>query len=196
MGVVRCGVLGAVAAAVLLVAPAGAGAATACGAFGEDATLEATGVSCTRARAVMRYAEAHRNDNAPRGPRGWACSRGYPGAPNMAAGFTCERSRARIIVRYREQPCLQGAMGDCLVQPARLFVSVSDLHVDRLRWRSWGGETATATGRYRLRKLGTDQITTGPATVIASAKKRCDGQLRYGRYVVKMQGRVLKRESC
>ncbi len=185
-----------IAVTVVVGAPAPASAAASCGAFGENGTLEATGVSCAKARSVMRYAEAHDDGNAPRGPKGWKCARGYPDAPSMAAGFTCRRGRARVIVRYREQPCLQGAMGDCLVRPKRLFATVSDLDVDRLRWRSWGGKTATATGRYHLRKMGTDQVTTGRATVTASGRKRCGRQLRYSRFTIRMRGRTHRFGPC
>lgn len=114
----------------------------------------------------------------------------------MAAGFTCRRGSARAVVRYEPEVCIKGALGDCLVRPKELAATVSDLALDGLRWRSWGGKSATATGRYRLRTMGTDDVTTGPATITASRKRRCEGQLRYSRYVIKMQGRTLTFGSC
>jgi hypothetical protein len=190
------GAVGILAVGALLVLPAPANAATACGAFGENGTLEAAGVSCGKARSVMRYAEAHRHRNTPRGPKGWSCTRGYPNAPSMASGFTCRRSGARIVVRYRSEVCIKGAFGDCLVRPKKLNVTVSDLQVDRLRWRSWGGKTATGTGRYRLRTMGTDEVTTGRATITASAPEECDGELRYSQYTVRMRGQTHRFGSC
>jgi hypothetical protein len=54
--------------------------------------------SCTKARAVVRYALTHAEGNAPVGPQGWGCARG-PAAEVSRVALVCMRSRDNARVR-------------------------------------------------------------------------------------------------